>query len=54
MATFWRSVVRDLLAIEEDAASHHGLLVHPPISAKTQHHILIMRVPYLGSIRISR
>lgn len=48
------ALLRDLLAIEEDAARQYGLLAPQPNSSKSQHHILIMRVPYLGSIRISR
>jgi hypothetical protein len=47
------ALLRDLLAIEEDAARQHGLPAHQPNCAKSQHHILIMRVPYPGSIRIS-
>jgi hypothetical protein len=48
------ALLRDLLVIEEDAARQHGSLASPPNSAKSQNHIIIMRMPYLGSIRISR
>jgi hypothetical protein len=49
------TLLRDLLTIEDDAARQHGPLAQrQPNSAKSQHHILIMRVPYLGSICISR
>lgn len=47
------ALLRALLAIEEDAAHQHGLLAHPRDSAKSQHEILIIREPYLGSIYIS-
>jgi hypothetical protein len=51
-------LLRDLLAIEEDATRQHSLRVNKPHemghSQRTQRDILIMRVPYLGSIQISR
>lgn len=51
------TLLRDLLRIEADAARQHSLYVNQPQEAKhehrRQHDILIMRVPYLGSIQIS-
>jgi len=48
------ALLRGLLVIEEDAARQHDLLTSPHNSAKSQNHINIMRMPYLGSVRISR
>ena len=52
------ALLRDLLAIEEDAARQHSLRASQPHemkhSQRNQRDILIMRVPYLGSIQISR
>ena len=52
------TLLRDLLAIEEDAARQHSLGASQPHEMKhSQRHqrdILIMRVPYLGSIKISQ
>ena len=51
------ALLRDLLAIEEDAARQHSLRVsqsHDVYSQRDQRDILVMRVPYLGSIQISR
>ena len=47
------ALLRDLLVIEEDAARQNGLLSNPPNNANSQNHIIIMRAPYLGNIRIS-
>lgn len=52
------ALLRHLLTIEEDAARQHSLRASQPHetedSQSHQRAILIMRVPYLGSIRISR
>ncbi|KAK4998279.1 hypothetical protein LTR66_002460 [Elasticomyces elasticus] len=52
------ALLRDLLIIEEDAARQHNLRAGQSHEMKhgqrSQRDILIMRVPYLGSIRISR
>jgi hypothetical protein len=48
------TLLRALLAIEEDAAHQHGLLAHLRVSVETQHCVLITRESYLGSICISR
>ena len=51
------ALLRDLLAIEEHAARQHSLRAsqsHDEHSHRDQRDILVMRVPYLGSIQISR
>ncbi|KAM0720751.1 hypothetical protein Q7P37_004888 [Cladosporium fusiforme] len=47
------ALLRDLLAFEDAAARRRGLRADQPNSAIVQHQIFIMRVPHLGSIRIS-